>query len=101
MGGTNGDIWLTANEPKDGDIPGISSDPEFLLAATIDGIFIVLLVQTIGTTGGDKSILTVSQREFRAECNCQIMIGQTEWQFNCRKICHRKLILKRPPVKTV
>ena len=72
MGGTNGDIWLTANAPpiqiedSNREIHGIWTDPEFLLAATIDGIFIVLLVQTVGTIGGDKSILTVSRLEFQA-----------------------------------
>ena len=46
-------MWLTINSDD------LSSDAEFFFGATANGMFLVLLVQTIGAIGGDKSIFTV------------------------------------------
>ena len=48
-------MWLTTN--SDG---GINSDAEFFFGSTANGMCMLLLVQTIGAVGGDKSFFTVS-----------------------------------------
>ena len=56
FGGTPGwdkTMWLTINSDD------LTSDAEFFFGATANGMFLVLLVQTIGAIGGDKSIFTV------------------------------------------
>ena len=48
-------MWLTTNSKG-----GINSDAEFFFGATANGMCMLLLVQTIGAIGGDKSFFTVS-----------------------------------------
>ena len=51
-------VWLTTNsDAADG---GINSDAEFFFGATANGMFLLLLVQTVGAIGGDKAVVTVS-----------------------------------------
>ena len=57
-------IWLTTiSDTSDPPTPrhnGINSDGEFFFGVAANGMFMLLLVQTIGAIGGDKSFFTVS-----------------------------------------
>ena len=52
-------MWMITNTTSIGH-GGVNSDREFFFGATANGMFLLLLVQTIGAIGGDKSFFTVS-----------------------------------------
>ena len=67
-------MWVTANsdtsDPPTQRSNGINSDGEFFFGVAANGMFMLLLVQTIGAIGGDKSFFTVSSRQ----CACVFVI---------------------------